>query len=68
MSYNFIYDYQVEQYGQKVVISIEKIGDVSIPNAMIKEIEQLFKCDVEIKTLLPGELNYRGHGKRFFER
>lgn len=68
MSYDFIHDYQAEQYGQKVVVSIEKAGDVSIPNAMIEEIKQLFECDVEIKTFLPGELNYRGHGKRFFER
>lgn len=68
MYYDFIYDYQAEQYGQKVVVSIEKTEGVSIPDAMIDEIEQLFGCDVEIKILIPGELNYRGHGKRFFDR
>ena len=64
--YGFIHDYRAEQHGQKVVVSIEKPGDVRIPDAMTEEIRQLFGCDVEMKALLPGELNYRGHGKRFF--
>ena len=68
MSYGFIHDYQAEQYGQKVVVSIEKPEDAEIPEAMAAKIRELFGCEVEIRTLLPGGLHYGGHGKRFFER
>lgn len=57
-------EYQVEHIGKNYVIKVES-GDNVICNDMMKELISIFDENCLVHIVMPGSLNYDGHGKRF---
>ena len=57
-------EYQVEQTKDSYVIKVES-GDNVINDEMMKELVSIFGENCSVHIIMPGSLNYDGHGKRF---
>ena len=57
-------EYLVEQSKNSYTVKVES-GDSVIKEAMLEELKFILKSECSVHILMPGSLNYDGHGKRF---
>ena len=62
--YGYIGEYCAEKYGDTILVKTEGIQR-DVPPSLVKEAEQIFQSKTTVEVIMPGSLNYDGHGKRF---
>lgn len=65
IKYGFIWDYQIVEKKDSVEIRVEKPQNMDASVEMEQELFRLIERTAKFIYMLPGELQYKGHGKRF---